>query len=67
MVKQLQNYLNTWNQKKNSKETNVLVHCWRGGKRSESVAWMLNLFGYHAITLDKGYKAFRLHHIIQII
>ncbi|HUF10614.1 MAG TPA: tRNA 2-selenouridine(34) synthase MnmH [Rhodothermales bacterium] len=38
----------------------VLVHCWRGGMRSESVAWLLNFSGeYEAATLTGGYKAFR--------
>jgi tRNA 2-selenouridine synthase len=38
----------------------VLVHCWRGGMRSESVAWLLNFSGeYEAATLSGGYKAFR--------
>lgn len=23
-----------------------LVHCWRGGMRSEAVAWLLSLYGY---------------------
>lgn len=37
----------------------LLVHCWRGGMRSESVAWLYNLYGLEAHTLEKGYKAFR--------
>lgn len=38
----------------------VLVHCWRGGMRSESVAWLLNFSGqFQASTLKGGYKAFR--------
>ena len=36
-----------------------LVHCWRGGMRSEAVAWLLNLYGYKIYLLDGGYKAFR--------
>ena len=39
----------------------VLVHCWRGGKRSESVAWLLNTAGLTAHTLVGGYKAYRNH------
>jgi len=38
---------------------NVLVHCWRGGMRSESMAWLLNFSGFSAQTLSGGYKAFR--------
>ncbi|MEM9089218.1 MAG: tRNA 2-selenouridine(34) synthase MnmH [Cyanobacteria bacterium P01_F01_bin.53] len=37
----------------------VRVHCWRGGMRSGSVAWMLTLAGFKTITLEGGYKAFR--------
>lgn len=37
----------------------LFIHCWRGGMRSSVVAWMLDLFGYHVTTLQKGYKAFR--------
>lgn len=39
----------------------VLVHCWRGGMRSESVAWLLNTAGLTAHTLSGGYKAYRNH------
>jgi tRNA 2-selenouridine synthase len=38
---------------------NVLVHCWRGGMRSESMAWLLNFSGIKAQTLSGGYKVFR--------
>ncbi len=37
----------------------VRVHCWRGGMRSEAIAWMLTLAGFETITLTGGYKAFR--------
>lgn len=39
----------------------VLVHCWRGGMRSESTAWLLNTAGLSAYTLAGGYKAYRNH------
>lgn len=42
----------------------VLVHCWRGGMRSEAVAWLLNLYGFRVYTLLGGYKAYR-HWIIE--
>ncbi len=35
------------------------VHCWRGGMRSSSMAWLLNSNGLAAITLQGGYKTFR--------
>lgn len=37
----------------------VHVHCWRGGMRSGSVAWLLEFYGYTCVVLDGGYKAFR--------
>ena len=37
----------------------VFVHCWRGGQRSESVAWLLQTAGFRASVLEGGYKAFR--------
>jgi tRNA 2-selenouridine synthase SelU len=37
----------------------VLVYCWRGGLRSGAIAWLLRLHGMDAITLRRGYKAFR--------
>lgn len=41
------------------KENKVLVHCWRGGMRSGSMAWLFDLFGYEVYTLKGGYKAYR--------
>jgi tRNA 2-selenouridine synthase len=37
----------------------VLVHCFRGGMRSQSVAWLLELCGFRVTVLEGGYKAFR--------
>ncbi len=42
-----------------AKEKTILTHCWRGGMRSGSVAWLLEMYGYKVYTLKKGYKAFR--------
>lgn len=40
----------------------VRVHCWRGGERSGSVAWLLDKAGLPTVcTLRGGYKAFRAH------
>lgn len=39
----------------------VRVHCWRGGMRSESFAWLLRTAGMHVSTLEGGYKAYRSH------
>ncbi|MGM0558386.1 MAG: tRNA 2-selenouridine(34) synthase MnmH [Myxococcota bacterium] len=37
----------------------VLLHCWRGGMRSSSVGWLLELYGYDVVLLDGGYKRYR--------
>ncbi len=37
----------------------VLVHCWRGGKRSFSMGWLLGIAGFDVMTLEGGYKAYR--------
>ncbi len=42
----------------------VLLHCWRGGMRSSSVAWLLELYGYEITVLEGGYKAYR-HHVLE--
>jgi len=36
-----------------------LVYCWRGGKRSASMAWFLDQMGFRTHVLEGGYKAFR--------
>lgn len=39
--------------------THLLVHCWRGGMRSKSLAWLLETYGFQVTTLVGGYKAYR--------
>ncbi len=36
-----------------------LVYCWRGGKRSGTLTWLLREIGFDARQLTGGYKAFR--------
>lgn len=35
------------------------IYCWRGGMRSASVGWLLDLMGKNTLTLKGGYKSFR--------
>ncbi len=35
------------------------IHCWRGGMRSEKMAWLFDLVGIETVVLKGGYKAFR--------
>lgn len=44
-----------------SKDSKLLLHCWRGGMRSEAMSWLMNFYGFEAYTLEGGYKAFRNH------
>lgn len=37
----------------------LIIHCWRGGRRSESMGWLLNLAGFEVMILKGGYKAYR--------
>lgn len=37
----------------------LIVHCWRGGKRSSSISWLLGMAGMKVQTLEGGYKAYR--------
>ncbi len=39
----------------------LLIHCWRGGKRSESMAWLFDLSGIKTSVLIDGYKAYRTY------
>jgi len=41
------------------KGKDALIHCWRGGMRSGSFAWLLEMAGFKVYTLVKGYKAYR--------
>jgi len=36
-----------------------LLYCWRGGKRSGTLAWFLDQIGFRVQLLEGGYKAFR--------
>jgi tRNA 2-selenouridine synthase len=45
--------------KNESNGREILVYCWRGGKRSGSVSWLLEMTGLPVVTLHGGYKAFR--------
>jgi tRNA 2-selenouridine synthase len=39
----------------------LLVHCWRGGMRSEKMAWLFETVGIKCTVLKGGYKAYRQH------
>ncbi|WP_421921097.1 tRNA 2-selenouridine(34) synthase MnmH [Marinifilum sp.] len=37
----------------------IMVHCWRGGMRSGSMAWLFETAGCKVYVLEGGYKAYR--------
>ncbi len=37
----------------------IIIHCWRGGFRSKSMAWLFETAGYKVYFLEGGYKAYR--------
>lgn len=39
----------------------ILVHCWRGGMRSEAMAWLFSFGEISTEILDGGYKSYRQH------
>ena len=42
----------------------LLVHCWRGGMRSEAMAWLFSLGDIDTEVLHGGYKSYR-HYILD--
>ncbi|NJN34457.1 MAG: tRNA 2-selenouridine(34) synthase MnmH, partial [Saprospiraceae bacterium] len=36
-----------------------MLYCWRGGKRSGSMAWLLSFAGFDVATVAGGYKNYR--------
>jgi tRNA 2-selenouridine synthase len=47
--------------KKLAPNRKVAVHCWRGGQRSGSIAWLLRFAKFDVVTLQGGYKSYRQH------
>jgi tRNA 2-selenouridine synthase len=45
---------------------NLLVHCWRGGMRSEAMAWLFSLGEIEVKVLEGGYKSYR-HHVLECL
>lgn len=42
-----------------TKEDTLAVHCWRGGQRSQSMAWLLSKVFREVLVIEGGYKALR--------
>lgn len=44
----------------------VTAHCWRGGQRSSSMGWLLDLAGMDVEVLTGGYKTYRRYVLEQL-
>jgi len=47
-----------------AKEGKLLVHCWRGGMRSEAMAWLFSMGDIEVCLLEGGYKSYR-HYVLE--
>lgn len=47
--------------KKAAPEKKIMLHCWRGGMRSASMAWLFETAGFTVYLLRGGYKAYRAY------
>ena len=45
--------------RKAGRKKEILVHCWRGGMRSQSMAWLFETAGLSCGLLEGGYKSYR--------
>lgn len=45
--------------RKIAKQKKLLIHCWRGGMRSQSMAWLFEMGGMNVSVLEGGYKTYR--------
>ena len=48
------------------KDWQPLIYCWRGGKRSGSLALVLGQIGFRVWLIEGGYKAFRAQMLVDI-
>ncbi len=44
----------------------LLLYCWRGGMRSNSLAWLLKTAGFDVEVLNGGYKAYRRYFLSKL-
>ena len=42
-------------------DNELFIYCWRGGMRSEKMAWLFDLNGIQSKVLEGGYKNYRAH------
>lgn len=49
-----------------TKNWRALIYCWRGGKRSGSLALVLSQIGFNVHLIEGGYKAFRSQMLLDL-
>lgn len=49
-----------------AEQKKLLVHCWRGGMRSEAMAWLFSLGDIETEVLEGGYKSYRHHLLVSL-
>ena len=57
--------LSTWSAEANGEP--LRLHCWRGGMRSGSVAWLADTLDLPVLLLEGGYKAYRRWVLEQLL
>lgn len=48
------------------RKTPIYLYCWRGGMRSNSLAWLLSTAGFNVNVLLGGYKAYRRYFLSKL-
>ena len=51
---------------KSGNDKRLLLYCWRGGSRSESMAWLFSNAGIECTVLEGGYKTYRNHILAEL-
>lgn len=52
--------------KKPDKDKNIIIYCWRGGMRSQTITKLVADLGFNAFLLEGGYRAYRRYVRVQL-
>lgn len=63
-IKNVKKYLK--NNNLNKSEAIIYLYCWRGGMRSNSIAWLLFTAGFNVKVVKGGYKAYRRYFLSKL-
>jgi tRNA 2-selenouridine synthase len=62
MVEEIERFLR---KSADSSINTLIIHCWRGGMRSATVAWLFDIYGFKVYTIEGGYKKYR-HWVLEL-